>query len=323
MRSTSILLLLLLPALLFGGGTKEIPDEKPVVAVSILPQAFFIDSIAGDFVRVVTLVGEGQNPHSYEPSPSQMALLAQACVWLLSGTDFEVALRPKVAKLYPSLSIIDATEGMVLRTLEEEDDGQHHHSAEALNIDRHTWLGHDQAKVLLTTVHRPSSRWSMKRRPPPSGCAPLSLIIRSTPPSLSWKRNFAHSPAARSSSTTLLRLLPRLLWYHARGGGDGWQGADCQGPERLITLAKAHRAPAIFVQSSFPLPVPSASPTQSGHRWSPSTRWLRLACQYPGHGASPQGGVMRDRPIALKFSSLVLLPPSRCAQRCHLPLPQR
>ena len=50
MRSTSILLLLLLPALLFGGGTKEIPDEKPVVAVSILPQAFFIDSIAGDFV---------------------------------------------------------------------------------------------------------------------------------------------------------------------------------------------------------------------------------------------------------------------------------
>ena len=60
MRSTSILLLLLLPALLFGGGTKEIPDEKPVVAVSILPQAFFIDSIAGDFVRVVTLVGEGQ-----------------------------------------------------------------------------------------------------------------------------------------------------------------------------------------------------------------------------------------------------------------------
>jgi len=253
MRSTSILLLLLLPALLFGGGTKEIPDEKPVVAVSILPQAFFIDSIAGDFVRVVTLVGEGQNPHSYEPSPSQMALLAQACVWLLSGTDFEVALRPKVAKLYPSLSIIDATEGMVLRTLEEEDDGQHHHSAEALNIDRHTWLGHDQAKVLLAN----------------STQALLSLVDEEAASTIRVRSAELDHQIDTTFSELEEELRPlsgRVVFvYHPSFGyfldsfgitqeavETGGKEPTAKDLERLITLAKAHHAPAIFVQKQFP-----------------------------------------------------------------------
>ena len=251
MRSTSILLLLLLPALLFGGGAKEIQDEKPVVAVSILPQAFFIDSIAGDFVRVVTLVGEGQNPHSYEPSPSQMALLAQACVWLLSGTDFEVALRPKVAKLYPSLSIIDATEGMVLRTL-EEDDGQHH-SAEALNIDRHTWLGHDQAKVLLANS-------TQALLPLVTEEAASTIKKRSDELALQIDTTFAElEEELRPLSGSTVFVYHPSFGYFLDSFGITQEAVETGGKEptakdleRLITLAKAHHAPAIFVQKQFP-----------------------------------------------------------------------
>jgi len=253
MRSTSILLLLLLPALLFGGGTKEIPDEKPVVAVSILPQAFFIDSIAGDFVRVVTLVGEGQNPHSYEPSPSQMALLAQASVWLLSGTDFEVALRPKVAKLYPSLSIIDATEGMVLRTLEEEDDGQHHHSAEALNIDRHTWLGHDQAKVLLANS-------TQALLPLVDEEAASTIRVRSAELDHQIDTTFSElEEELRPLSGRVVFVYHPSFGYFLDSFGITQEAVETGGKEptakdleRLITLAKAHHAPAIFVQKQFP-----------------------------------------------------------------------
>ena len=253
MRSTSILLLLLLPALLFGGGTKEIPDEKPVVAVSILPQAFFIDSIAGDFVRVVTLVGEGQNPHSYEPSPSQMALLAQASVWLLSGTDFEVALRPKVAKLYPSLSIIDATEGMVLRTLEEEDDGQHHHSAEALNIDRHTWLGHDQAKVLLANS-------TQALLPMVDEEAASTIRVRSAELDHQIDTTFSElKEELRPLSGSTVFVYHPSFGYFLDSFGITQEAVETGGKEptakdleRLITLAKAHHAPAIFVQKQFP-----------------------------------------------------------------------
>ncbi len=148
-----IVLIVLLPALLFAGGKKESVSEKPIVVVSILPHAFFVEELGGSDVDVLTLVGEGQNPHSYEPSPSQMARLSKARVWILSGTEFELALKPKIQSMYPNLVLIDGTEGMVFRQLEEDhhhdDDDDHHHEHDPLNIDRHTWLGHDQVKVFL------------------------------------------------------------------------------------------------------------------------------------------------------------------------------
>lgn len=155
-RALSILLALIItPFVLFAGGNTE-QDSKPIVMVSILPHAYFVDQIAGDLVETAVLVGEGQNPHSYEPSPSQMARLAKASIWILSGTDFEHALIDKVSSLYPDLTIIDGTEGMTLRTLEDHD----HEDEEAgedepvheLNIDRHTWLGWEQSKVLVKNI---------------------------------------------------------------------------------------------------------------------------------------------------------------------------
>ena len=149
-----VIFALLSSALLFGSGTKEATDKdsKPVVVVSILPHAYFVDQLTQGLVEVVTLVGEGQNPHSYEPSPSQMAQLAKAKLWILSGTDFELSLRQKVTNLYPNLAIVDGTQGMVFRHLEEHEGHDDHDDEQDLNIDRHTWLGHDQVKVLLANT---------------------------------------------------------------------------------------------------------------------------------------------------------------------------
>ncbi|MGE4524850.1 MAG: metal ABC transporter solute-binding protein, Zn/Mn family [Sphaerochaeta sp.] len=149
-----VVFLALSSALVFGSGAKETTNirSKPVVVVSILPHAYFVDQLAHDLVDVVTLVGEGQNPHSYEPSPSQMARLAEAELWILSGTDFEFALRDKVTGLYPGLRIVDGTEGMQFRLLEEHEHEEEGHDEHDMNIDRHTWLGYDQSKVLLANT---------------------------------------------------------------------------------------------------------------------------------------------------------------------------
>ncbi len=145
---------LLASSLAFAGGTKEATafDSKPVVVVSILPHAYFVDQLAHDMVDVITLVGEGQNPHSYEPSPSQMAQLAKAKLWVLSGTDFEFALLDTVTDLYPNLVVVDGTRGMTFRMLQEHDHEAESHDEHDLNIDRHTWLGHEQVKVLLANT---------------------------------------------------------------------------------------------------------------------------------------------------------------------------
>ena len=50
-------------------------DAKLKVYASILPQAYVIERIAGLHVDVQVLVSPGQNPHTFEPMPRQVAAL--------------------------------------------------------------------------------------------------------------------------------------------------------------------------------------------------------------------------------------------------------
>ena len=53
-------------------------DNKIIVFVSILPQQYFVQQIGNDLVDVRVMVGPGQNPATYEPTPQQMAALSKA-----------------------------------------------------------------------------------------------------------------------------------------------------------------------------------------------------------------------------------------------------
>jgi len=138
----------------FATGTKEQTSGVPVIVVSILPQAYFVERIAGPRARTMVLVGPGQSPHSYEPTPRQMAELSSATMWLTIGVEFETALKPKVATLNPGLAIIDTTVGVTYRTLEA-----HHHDGEApaaaddeSGIDPHIWLGRQAVKAMAASI---------------------------------------------------------------------------------------------------------------------------------------------------------------------------
>jgi len=131
--------------------------QAPRVAVSILPQKYFVDRISEGGARVLVLVGPGQNPHSYEPTPRQMADLGAAGAWLTIGVDFEKGLLPKARNLYPRLRLLDTTEGLRFRALEahshEEDEDSHEEAGEDGDHegeggrDVHVWLGREGAKA--------------------------------------------------------------------------------------------------------------------------------------------------------------------------------
>ena len=136
--------------LLFSACSRQKSNDGLLIAVSIPPQAWFVSQIAGDKAHAMILVGPGQNPHSYEPTPKQIQSLASAHAWILSGTEFEISLRPKISVLFPNLLIVDGTKGVQFRFMEEhDDDDDHHHSnGHSLELDRHTWLGREPAKIL-------------------------------------------------------------------------------------------------------------------------------------------------------------------------------
>lgn len=167
---------LIAAAFLFGCALKpsqktEAGKTRPVIAVSILPHSYFLERIGGDSIQSLVLVGPGQSPHSYEPSPKQMQDLSKASAWILSNTDFEISLKPKIASLYPSLLVVDGTEGVQFRKMEahsheeeehqdmthedhedhDEETEEEHHEHE-MELDLHTWLGRENAKIFSRHV---------------------------------------------------------------------------------------------------------------------------------------------------------------------------
>jgi len=131
--------------------------QLPVVAVSILPQAEFVERIAGDKVKVLVLVGPGASPHSYEPTPRQMSDLSRTAAWFSIGVEFERALLPKIRSLYPKMKVVDTSGKVALRQLEAHDEaeavsGDSGHKDEQGGPDPHIWLGHEAVKVQLAAI---------------------------------------------------------------------------------------------------------------------------------------------------------------------------
>lgn len=147
---TGILLLLLcLPGA--AGGSR--PSEPLRIFVSILPQEYFVERIGGGRVQVEALVKPGHNPHTYAPTPKQMARLAKARIFFRIGVPFENAMIPKLSRSIPELEIIDLREGLELLQPTEEHPGHHGHDDD---LDPHTWLDPNlalqQAAIIRDTL---------------------------------------------------------------------------------------------------------------------------------------------------------------------------
>ena len=77
------------------------------VVVSLLPQRAIVEAVGGGFVTVEVLVGPGRNVHTYEPTPRQMAALAEADLILPIGVPFERAWLPRLKAAHPQLPVLD------------------------------------------------------------------------------------------------------------------------------------------------------------------------------------------------------------------------
>ncbi len=84
-----LVLVILMCAGPLGGLTSAEPprsgEAKLKVFVSILPLQYFVQRVGGDHVQVNVMVGEGQDVHTYEPTPRSMTELAKARVFFQAG----------------------------------------------------------------------------------------------------------------------------------------------------------------------------------------------------------------------------------------------
>ena len=143
-HAAAILLWVLTPFALFAGARPE-PDQRALtVFVSIPPQAYFAERIAGDRAEVHVLVSPGLSPHTFEPTPRQMAVLARADIFFRVGVEFENALLPRIEGTTESLQIVDCLAGIRRRAMDSGDDE---------GLDPHVWLSVRNAIQISQTIH--------------------------------------------------------------------------------------------------------------------------------------------------------------------------
>ena len=117
------------------------------VFVSIPPQEFLVDWLAGDLVNVEVLLPPGASPATYEPTPKQMATLDRSKLYLQIGAPFEDPVLAKVADLMPELRVVDCRTGVELEPI----GGDGHDHGFGL-LDPHIWLDPQRMKTIANTT---------------------------------------------------------------------------------------------------------------------------------------------------------------------------
>lgn len=158
MRQIYVLISALFILLLTACDGKQANER--IVSVTIEPQRYFAEKIAGDKFTINCVVPAGQSPETYDPTPQQMVRVGKSQAYLRIGSiGFEQAWMDNIRENNPGLRIFDLSEGIsLLKNPEEEDnhhhEGEHHHGDEGHHhhhhggVDPHTWSSISGAKVI-------------------------------------------------------------------------------------------------------------------------------------------------------------------------------
>lgn len=122
--------------------------KNPIsVYVSILPQKYFVERIAGKYARVEVLVKPGKSPATYAPSPDQIKKLTTSDIYFRVGVPFENGLLDKIKDISDNIQIVDTRRGIVLRTMKDHDHTDHDRAPtnksdekEHAGKDPHIWM---------------------------------------------------------------------------------------------------------------------------------------------------------------------------------------
>lgn len=132
-------------------------EEKPVITVTIEPQRYFTEAIAGDKFKVVSMVPKGSSPETYDPVPQQLVSLGDSKAYFRIGyIGFEQTWMNRLIDNTPHIQVFDTSKGVDLilnnsghvhGDREMEGDGHSHadHSHGGHNHGGHSHGGHSHA----------------------------------------------------------------------------------------------------------------------------------------------------------------------------------
>ena len=135
-------------------------DEKPLIIATLFPQYDFVRQVAVDKADVTLLLPPGVEPHSYEPTPRDIANIKKADLFVYTGALMEPwAERIIEAAQGTNLLIVDTSKGIEL--MDEEDHHEHDHDYDHDHDedhdhhdgkDPHFWLDPILARLMVDHI---------------------------------------------------------------------------------------------------------------------------------------------------------------------------
>ncbi len=110
------------------------------VFVTIPPQKYFVEQVGGEHVHVRVMVGRGQSEEVYEPTPRQLASLAEARVYFRIGVPFEDVWLVRFTAVNPKMRIADSRQGIAPLYVARGE------------VDPHVWTDPGRVKIIARGI---------------------------------------------------------------------------------------------------------------------------------------------------------------------------
>ena len=138
---------MILSAMCLFGCSNEVKEEavkeKPIIAVSIVPEQTFVEAVCGDLVDIVTLVPSGSSPENYEPTAQEMEKFSDASLY------FSIGVPTEEANILPNVGDVK-----VISLQDEVAAAYDDRTFESGERDPHIWLSPKRVKVMVEAIER-------------------------------------------------------------------------------------------------------------------------------------------------------------------------
>ena len=139
----AFLFLLLLSAC--SGRGKDSTGER-IITVTMEPQRYVTEAIAGDKFTVRSMVPKGSSPETYDPTPQQLVSLGESEAYLRIGyIGFERSWMDRLMNNTPHIQVFDTSKGVDLIFESAFDHGDHRHEG---GVEPHIWNSAANALII-------------------------------------------------------------------------------------------------------------------------------------------------------------------------------
>lgn len=120
------------------------------IVVSIPPQRYFVQQIAGNLADVKVMLPPGTSPETFTPGPKQLRMLKNADLYFLIGVDFEKAWLRRFREVNPKLTFVDTA--ATIEKIPMEAGHEHHKAHSDEGLDPHIWLSPENVEKMVPLI---------------------------------------------------------------------------------------------------------------------------------------------------------------------------